>query len=82
MISKNYPIENVNQATDHIDMITRMTTLILSGVVNADFTQIEQAQIQMEKSRQVLKALHNKKLQQDEFNDLNHAIYKRKGWAE
>jgi hypothetical protein len=79
-IQDHYLPEDLDQLTDHLENLHKSTMGILEAATTADFTQTEQHQESIRQSLRVILALHNKKLIRDEHEQLNNAIYARRGW--
>lgn len=79
-IQDHYLQEDLEQVADNLEALHQSTLNILNGATSGNFELIKQSQIQIEKSRKILKALYLKKLKHDDFNNVNYGIYKRRGW--
>ena len=76
-IQNHYLEENYEQVTDNLDELHKSAMNILKGATTGNFDLIEQSQVQIERSRKILKALCKKKV----FRDENNLLYMRKGWV-
>lgn len=82
MIQNNYLHEDFEKVSNNLDVLHEATMNILKGSTAGDFDLIEKSQIEIEKSKKTLYALHMKKLKRDEFQQFNNGIYSRRGWLE
>lgn len=79
-IQDNYLPEDTGLVTANLEILHKSTMDILKGSTTGDFELIEESQIQIEKSKKILKALHIKKIKRDDFLEINNEIYRRRGW--
>lgn len=79
-IQDHYLQEDSEKVTNNLELLHKSTMDILKGATTGNFELIEDSQIQIEKSRKALKALHIKRLRRDDFLENNNEIYRRRGW--
>lgn len=76
-IHDHYLLEDFNQVSTHLDIMHQATMNILKAGTNADFQLGKDSKIQLEKSYQVLEALHKKKIHREESH---HVEYMRRNY--